>query len=257
MSRVFISYRRKDSANFTQELAIALEKQIPREAIFLDVDTIEGGEEFGNAIFSTIQKCDLVILVISPAWTSSILEQTKGEVSWILMEVETALRLSKTIVPVVIDGGANFYKAELPASIVKLQERNCLEVPEVNEAALDRITEQVKKHLDDAKEAQIERLARKIAKPPGAIKHVWETMKFVIEGGEENPGPEELWDGIIELAQKEFGERKWKRVLRNFRLTHSADLGMVIFACIIEGYFTISDTDDPSDYWNLGSIDDI
>ena len=257
MARVFISYRREDSAEYAQSLVTALGERIPPEAVFLDVESIEGGGDFGDVIFSTIEKCDLMVILISPAWTEAIMTPPAGKVSWILMEVETALRLGKMVLPVVIHENSNFYEANLPPSILKLRERNCMEVPHATEEALDSIAAQVRYHLEQAKEDRIERLARKIAKPPGAIKHVWETMKSVISQGAENPGPEELWDGLIELAQQNFGERKWRRVLKNYRLTRSEDLGMVIFACIIEGYFTISDTDDPSDYWGLGSIEDI
>lgn len=50
MSRIFISYRREDSAGWTGRLADQLKTRFGSESIFIDIDTIEPGADFTEAL---------------------------------------------------------------------------------------------------------------------------------------------------------------------------------------------------------------
>ncbi len=64
MSKIFISYRRKDSAGTTGRLYDYLKANFKEEDIFLDTKAIAAGDNFENRIQSHINECDLFIAVI-------------------------------------------------------------------------------------------------------------------------------------------------------------------------------------------------
>lgn len=88
--KVFISYSRKDSEIFADELAGGLEFQGGFE-VGLDRHSIVEGEDWKNRLGSLIADADTVVFVISPGSAASPICQ------W---EVNEAVRLSKRILPV-------------------------------------------------------------------------------------------------------------------------------------------------------------
>jgi formylglycine-generating enzyme required for sulfatase activity len=88
---VFISYSRKDSADFADELVAGLE--LAGFAPFLDRHDIAAGEDWEARLGGLIQQADTVVFVVSP-------EAVKSErCGW---EVNKALALSKRLIPVVL-----------------------------------------------------------------------------------------------------------------------------------------------------------
>jgi formylglycine-generating enzyme required for sulfatase activity len=106
-ARVFISYSRKDSAAFADELVIGLEDR--GFAPFLDRHDIKPGEPWEARLGGLIEQSDTVVFVISP-------ESVKSDRC--VWEVDKALGLSKRLLPVI-------YKAvpdvEIPANLSDLQ----------------------------------------------------------------------------------------------------------------------------------------
>jgi formylglycine-generating enzyme required for sulfatase activity len=105
--KVFISYSRKDSAAFADELLLGLEDR--GFAPFLDQHDIKPGEPWESRLGGLIEQSDTVVFVISP-------ESVKSERC--VWEVDKALRLSKRLLPVI-------YKfvpdADIPVQLSKLQ----------------------------------------------------------------------------------------------------------------------------------------
>jgi formylglycine-generating enzyme required for sulfatase activity len=88
--KVFISYSRRDSTEFADELVAGLE--LAGFAPFLDRHDIAAGEKWEERLGGLIEQADTVVFVISP-------EAVKSErCSW---EVERTLRQSKRLLPVV------------------------------------------------------------------------------------------------------------------------------------------------------------
>src|SRR6516162_7702238 len=98
--KVFISYSRRDSADFADELAIALD--VADFAPFLDRHDIVLGEDWEARLVGLIQQADTVVFVISPEAVRS--ERCK----W---EVDKTLTLSKRLLPVIFKPVPN---AEIP-----------------------------------------------------------------------------------------------------------------------------------------------
>src|ERR1700730_13988941 len=87
--KVFISYSRKDSAPFADELVSGLE--LVGFAPFLDRHDIAAGEDWEARLGGLIQEADTVVFVVSP-------EAVKSErCSW---EVAKTVALSKRLLPV-------------------------------------------------------------------------------------------------------------------------------------------------------------
>ena len=87
---MFISYSRRDSSDFAEELVAGLE--LAGFAPFLDRHDIAAGEKWENRLGGLIDQADTVVFVVSP-------EAVKSErCAW---EVERTLGKSKRLLPVV------------------------------------------------------------------------------------------------------------------------------------------------------------
>ena len=130
--KVFISYRRQDSLAYTRLLKQSLLQYIDEHSLFMDLSTIEDGQDFVNEIEAAIEACDAVIAVIGPTWSSCTDNQgrrrlEKGD-DFVRLEIATALALGKTVVPTLV-GGAQMPSAdELSADIAPLWRRHAREL---------------------------------------------------------------------------------------------------------------------------------
>jgi len=67
-SRIFISYRREDSAGFVRALLGPLRQRFGSDRIFKDTDNIPPGEDFVNAIRRELVSCKVLLAVIGGEW---------------------------------------------------------------------------------------------------------------------------------------------------------------------------------------------
>jgi hypothetical protein len=105
--KVFISYSRKDSTAFADDLLLALEDR--GFAPFLDRHDIMPGEPWEARLGGLIEQSDSVVFVISPE------SMTSDRCVW---EVDKALGLSKRLLPVIYKAVPD---AEIPAKLSNLQ----------------------------------------------------------------------------------------------------------------------------------------
>ena len=62
--RIFLSYRRDDSAGHAGRLYDALTSRFGETRVFMDVDTIEPGVDFVQAVERAVSSCDVLIALI-------------------------------------------------------------------------------------------------------------------------------------------------------------------------------------------------
>jgi formylglycine-generating enzyme required for sulfatase activity len=105
--KVFISYSRRDSSDFVDELVAGLE--LAGFAPFLDRHDIAAGEEWEARLGGLIQQADTVVYVISPEAVKS------KRCEW---EVNSALTQSKRIMPVIFK---TVIDAEIPEELRRRQ----------------------------------------------------------------------------------------------------------------------------------------
>jgi hypothetical protein len=105
--KVFISYSRKDSSDFADELAAGLE--LAGFASFLDRHDIAAGEDWEARLGGLISEADTVVYVISP-------EAVKSErCAW---ELDKTTQLSKRLIPVIFK---QVPETDLPQTLRRLQ----------------------------------------------------------------------------------------------------------------------------------------
>src|SRR5262245_10729112 len=105
--KVFISYSRKDSAAFVDDLVVGLEDR--GFAPMLDRHDIKPGEPWEARLGGLIKLSDTVVFVVSP-------EAVKSEIcGW---EVDKTLALSKRLLPVIYKSVPD---AEIPPKLRELQ----------------------------------------------------------------------------------------------------------------------------------------
>jgi TIR domain len=127
MSRIFLSYRRTDEPAATRLLREQLAEVFGEPTIFYDIETIPQGEDFVSFIERTIRACTVMLVVIGPHWLAARdqvglrLAQPNDPVR---IEIETALRLNKRLIPVLINDARMPGSADLPASIAQLHRQH-------------------------------------------------------------------------------------------------------------------------------------
>ncbi len=93
---IFISYPEKDTAGETGRLVDALKDHFYEEQIFMDIEKIEPGTDFTQAIATSLESCDVMLAVIGPNWLGRIEETGKYRIQdpndWVRLKVSTALQ---------------------------------------------------------------------------------------------------------------------------------------------------------------------
>jgi hypothetical protein len=69
--QIFISYRREDGAAWATLLKDRLFQKFPENKIFMDVDTIDLGVDFVEAVEEAVGACDVLIAIIGSRWLTS------------------------------------------------------------------------------------------------------------------------------------------------------------------------------------------
>ena len=63
---IFVSYRRGDTAPATGRLADMLVDRFGRARVFMDVESIEPGQDFSTRIDRAVGACDVMLAMIGP-----------------------------------------------------------------------------------------------------------------------------------------------------------------------------------------------
>lgn len=68
MTKIFISYRREDTAAHVGRLYDELQRKFGRRSVFMDIDTIEPGQAFAEQIVKSINNASIVLVAIGKTW---------------------------------------------------------------------------------------------------------------------------------------------------------------------------------------------
>ena len=130
INSIFISYRRQDAAATAGRIADRLKQLFPKLNIFHDVDTIKGGEDFSDKIFSSIEQSDVVICLIGQAWAknSEGVNRLKQEIDYVALEVQTALESDCKVYPILLNDTKMPDESLLPAKLSGLNKLNAMEL---------------------------------------------------------------------------------------------------------------------------------
>lgn len=128
MSGVFISYRRSDSAGYTGRLTDDIGEQLDGQALFRDIEAIEPGIDFVQALERAVAACSVMLVIIGPGWVGASGTDGRRRLhqpdDFVRMEVEAALAREIRVIPVLV-GDAQMPEADdLPASMAGLLRRH-------------------------------------------------------------------------------------------------------------------------------------
>ena len=106
MPRITISYRRDDSLDITGRIFDRLAGHFGREAVFRDIDSIPLGADFRRHIDRVLGESDIILAIVGPRWIGPNNEQLRlaSSADPVRLEIETALRKDKPVIPVLVDG---------------------------------------------------------------------------------------------------------------------------------------------------------
>jgi tetratricopeptide (TPR) repeat protein len=148
MSRVFISYRRADSAKWATELHNSLWVRYGKDLIFQDVDDIKPGAKWLDTIREHLESSQVFLILIGPRWLIDAQGRRRLEdpQDVLRMEVTEALSSGGTVIPVLV-GKANMPSSEdLPEPVKPLAEHQAVTLREEAwrsdvEVLMDRLSE--------------------------------------------------------------------------------------------------------------------
>lgn len=129
---VFINYRREDTSGHAGRLHDYLSDHLPRDRVFMDVASIDPGDDFTAVIHRDVGSCDVLIAVIGRQWLTSSDARGRRRIDnaadLVRTEIEAALVRGIRVIPVLVQGAEMPGSDELPERLASLASRNALEV---------------------------------------------------------------------------------------------------------------------------------
>jgi hypothetical protein len=135
MPKILVSYRREDSAAYAGRLADRLRGHFGADNVFVDIDTIQPGQDFVDILERSVSSCDALVAVIGRTWLSGLDASGRRKLDspedFVRMEIATALRRGIPVVPTLVAGAAMPAAADLPDDLSKLARRHALEISDL------------------------------------------------------------------------------------------------------------------------------
>jgi WD40 repeat protein len=131
-SRIFISYRRQETAWPVRQLYDVLVEHFPADQVFKDVDNIDPGDDFVERITAAVGSCDVLLALIGPQWLT--ITNKKGQrrlddpEDYVRLEIETALTRNIRVIPILVDEAPMPTADELPPTMAPLVRRQAVEI---------------------------------------------------------------------------------------------------------------------------------
>jgi TIR domain len=133
--KVFISYRREDTAGHAGRLYDTMAARFGQPNVFVDVD-LAPGIDFVQRISEAVGECRVLLVIIGPRWASLTDDEGATRIAdpddFVRLEVETALRRAEvTVIPVLVAGAQMPDPDDLPEGVRPLTRRNALELSDM------------------------------------------------------------------------------------------------------------------------------
>ena len=131
-AEIFVSYRRDDSAAWAGRISEHLSQAFGADRVFMDVNGIPPGRNFVRLLDQRISDAEVVLAIIGPTWLTATnangLSRLHEENDFVRLELESALRLGKTVIPVLVGGAKIPVQDSLPNTLLPLTKLNAISV---------------------------------------------------------------------------------------------------------------------------------
>lgn len=129
---VFLCYRRYGTAAYAGRIYDRLVVRFGKEQIFMDVDSIEPGYDFSDAIRTAVRSCSVLLAVMGPDWLSLRDETGRQRINrhddYVFIEISTALENGVQVIPVLVEGCRMPNEQQLPIALQGLAKRQSIEI---------------------------------------------------------------------------------------------------------------------------------
>ena len=130
--RIFISYRRDDTAYPAGWLFDRLAERFGVDQIFKDVDSIELGDDFVEVLTDAVGSTDVLLALIGEKWLTVTGEDGSRRLDdpddFVRLEIEAALKQRVRIIPILVEGAEMPGADEVPPSLKPLVRRQAMEL---------------------------------------------------------------------------------------------------------------------------------
>jgi hypothetical protein len=159
MPRLFINYRRADSQGFAGRMYDRLAKVFGRGNIFMDVETLQPGEKFVEAIVREATARDVMLVLIGPQWLNKTRETKKSRLDdsddYVRREIETALNSNMHVIPILLQGATLPSSESLPKSLHSLLACNACVIGNDFHSDVGQLIRRIKQIADPKQGKQI------------------------------------------------------------------------------------------------------
>src|SRR5215472_6435445 len=95
LSRIFVSYRREDTAYPSGWLFDKLAQHFGQDQVFKDIDSIDLGDDFVEVITAAVERCEVLLALIGKKWLTASDEdghqRLDNPTDFVRLEVEAAI----------------------------------------------------------------------------------------------------------------------------------------------------------------------
>jgi TIR domain len=130
--RIFISYRREETAYPAGWLYDRLTDHFGSGQVFKDVDSIRLGDDFVEVIRHAVGSCDVLLALIGDKWLTVVDDHGRRRLDdpddFVRLEIEAALTRGVRVIPILVDDGRMPEADEVPESMAGLIRRQALEL---------------------------------------------------------------------------------------------------------------------------------
>lgn len=131
MGKIFISYRRNDSADASGRIYDKLVSEFYKDEIYKDVDSIPVGADFKLEVTEAVRQSDVVLVIIGQQWLTASVGSPRrldDPDDMVRHEIETALAHDVPLIPVFVQHAAMPRARDLPSTMASFTYRNGVQV---------------------------------------------------------------------------------------------------------------------------------
>ncbi len=132
MPKIFVSYRRDDSADAAGRLHDRLSAEFGKTSVFIDVDNIPFGVDFRKHLANAVGNCDVLLAIMGDEWLDARdrdgQRRLDDESDFVRIEIATALQRQIPVIPILVGINSVPKPDQLPEDLRELAFRNAAEI---------------------------------------------------------------------------------------------------------------------------------